>query len=174
MARRVYDLTTGKWLHLTRAQWMVVAGTIPTTALATYASLLLSGMDPGWSIRNAYQWCAQPESIHIDTTPFYSMMRYSGTAFGLGLGLTSRLFAATDRQHFGAARTALTVLLGLALGAAAESAHAAIPKSNINLFYVLEFALNVALPYTVIAVAPYVVAAVSSAEAGRLTKAKSS
>lgn len=47
--------------------------------------------------------------------------------------------------------------LGLGLGHAAELAHAAIPKSIESVFYSMEFTLNVALPYAVIALAPYCV-----------------
>lgn len=46
---------------------------------------------------------------------------------------------------------------GLAMGHAAELAHAAIPKNNESVFYSMEFALNVALPYSVIALVPYCV-----------------
>lgn len=49
------------------------------------------------------------------------------------------------------------MILGLALGYGAELAHVAIPKTNESVFYTLEFLLNVAFPYSAIALAPYVV-----------------
>lgn len=88
VARQVYG--SSKWLNLRRVQWLAVASFILASALATYWTLLASGSDPAWSISRAIKWCAKREYIHVDTTPFYSMMRYSGAAFGLGLGLTSR------------------------------------------------------------------------------------
>lgn len=48
-------------------------------------------------------------------------------------------------------------MLGLALGYATDLAHVAIPKTNETFFYTFEFFLNIAFPYTVIALAPYVV-----------------
>jgi glucose-6-phosphatase len=51
----------------------------------------------------------------------------------------------------------VTMILGLALGYGAELAHVAIPKTNESVFYTLEFLLNVAFPYSAIALAPYFV-----------------
>lgn len=152
-ARKVYGST--KWLSMSRTQWLLTASFILTTALSTYWLLLVSGSDPAWSIRHAYKWCARREYIHVDTTPFYSMVRYSGAAFGLGLGLTSRFFASTDRSRFNRLQVAATVLLGLVLGAVADKTHALIPKADANTFYALEFALNVALPYGVVGLVPH-------------------
>ena len=81
--------SSSKWLSLRRNQWLLVASMILGSAVGTYSLLLLSGTDPAWSIARAFKWCAKREYIHVDTTPFYSLVRYSGSAFGLGLGLTS-------------------------------------------------------------------------------------
>lgn len=88
LARLVYGST--KWINLKRVQWIAVASLILASALSTYLFLLWAGKDPAWSISRAYKWCAKREYIHVDTTPFYSLTRYSGASFGLGLGLTSR------------------------------------------------------------------------------------
>ena len=48
-------------------------------------------------------------------------------------------------------------MLGLALGYATDMAHVVIPKTNETVFYSLEFLLNIAFPYAVIALAPYLV-----------------
>lgn len=155
VAKQVYG--SSKWLNLQRVQWLLVASVILSSAVGTYWFLLLTGSDPAWSISQAFKWCANTEYIHVDTTPFYSLTRYSGTAFGLGLGVTSTFFTQTDRSRFGKAQIAAMMVLGLALGQAAELAHAVIPKSNESVFYTLEFLLNVALPYAVIALSPYAV-----------------
>lgn len=155
-ARRLYG--SRKWMAMSRSQWLLAASFILATALSTYGLLLASGSDPAWSIRHAHKWCARQEYIHVDTTPFYSLVRYSGAAFGLGLGLTSRAFVSTDRSRFAPAQTAATLLLGLAAGAAADAAHLLVPKQVASTFYALEFALNVALPYAVVALLPAAVA----------------
>lgn len=49
--------------------------------------------------------------------------------------------------------------LGLAAGAAAHVGHILIPKTDESVFYSLEFVLNVALPYVIVALVPYAVAA---------------
>lgn len=69
---------------------MLLSAFVLASAVGTYWFLLLTGRDPAWSISRAMKWCVKREYIHVDTTPFYSLSRYSGAAFGLGLGLTSR------------------------------------------------------------------------------------
>ena len=81
---------SSKWIVFSRFQWLLVSIVIMGSALGTYWFLLLTGRDPAWLISEAMKWCDHKENIHIDTMPFYSLMRYSGAAFGLGLGLTSR------------------------------------------------------------------------------------
>jgi glucose-6-phosphatase len=66
-----------------------------------------------------------------------------------------RYFAATDRSNFSKLQIFANVLLGLALGYATDMAHFFIPKTNETVFYSLEFLLNIAFPYAVIALAPY-------------------
>ena len=88
LAKQIY--ASPKWLNLKRNQWLLVASVILASAVGTYCSLLLTGNNPAWSISQAFKWCARREYIHVDTTPFYSLTRYSGATFGLGLGLTSR------------------------------------------------------------------------------------
>lgn len=155
LARQVYG--SSKWLNLGRVQWLLVASFIMASALGTYWTLLITGSDPAWSISRAIKWCAKREYIHVDTTPFYSLTRYSATAFGLGLGLTSRFFKRTDRSRFNGNQILSTMVMGLAVGLAADLAHVAIPKAVESVFYSLEFALNVALSYTVTALVPYIV-----------------
>jgi glucose-6-phosphatase len=69
----------------------------------------------------------------------------------------NRFFVATDRTNFSRFQIFANVVLGLALGYATDLAHVAIPKTNETFFYTFEFFLNIAFPYTVIALAPYVV-----------------
>lgn len=80
----------------------------------------------------------------------------------------NRFFSETDRTNFSRVQTIATLVLGLALGYGAEVAHVAIPKTNESVFYTLEFLLNVAFPYSAIALGPYAVMRSAS------TKVKSS
>ncbi|KAK4011046.1 LOW QUALITY PROTEIN: glucose-6-phosphatase catalytic subunit 1 [Daphnia magna] len=162
VAHQVYG--SSKWLNLKRGQWLLVASVILASAIGTYSFLLLTGRNPAWSISQAYKWCAKREYIHVDTTPFYSLTRYSGAAFGLGLGLTSTYFSQTERTSFTRVQTMVTLVLGLILGYGAELAHVAIPKTNESVFYTLEFLLNVVFPYSAIALIPYAVMKSSAAK----------
>ncbi|XP_067121170.1 glucose-6-phosphatase 2 [Centruroides vittatus] len=126
-----------------------------SSALCTYAVLQLMGMNPMWSVDRAVKWCAKQEYIHLDTTPFFSMTRYCGFALGMGLGLSSSLFARISSVKFPPfAKAACAVL---ALSVAKLSERIVLPKANIYLFYGLAFALNVVLPYVFLAVVPYIV-----------------
>ena len=78
-----------------------------------------------------------------------------------------RFFTQTERTSFTRVQMIVTMILGLALGYGAELAHVAIPKTNESVFYTLEFLLNVAFPYSAIALAPY------SVMRSRLGKVKS-
>lgn len=98
IAKQVYGTT--KWMSLKRSQWIGIASLILVTALGTYSFLILAGRNPAWSIAQAYKWCVKREYIHVDTTPFYSLSRYSGAAFGLGLGLTSRYPSILSNDNF--------------------------------------------------------------------------
>ena len=52
-------------------------------AVSSYYALILLGIDPMFSIPKALSHCDDPAWIHLDTTPFYSLMRSSGSIFGL-------------------------------------------------------------------------------------------
>ena len=58
-----------------------------TTAFGTFGLLQALGLDPNWTIRLATTHCVKREYIHLDTAPFFSIMRYCGFALGCGLGL---------------------------------------------------------------------------------------
>lgn len=58
-----------------------------TTAFGTFGLLQVLGLDPAWTIKLATTHCVKREYIHLDTAPFFSIMRYCGFALGCGLGL---------------------------------------------------------------------------------------
>ncbi|XP_055809516.1 uncharacterized protein LOC129879811 [Solanum dulcamara] len=57
------------------------------TAFGTFGLLQTLGFDPSWTIKLATTHCVKREYIHLDTAPFFSIMRYCGFALGCGLGL---------------------------------------------------------------------------------------
>lgn len=58
-----------------------------TTAFGIFGLLQVVGLDPAWTIKLATTHCVKREYIHLDTAPFFSIMRYCGFALGCGLGL---------------------------------------------------------------------------------------
>lgn len=64
-------------------------------ALGFYLVLKLLDIDLLWSVPKAKKWCANPDWINIDTTPFAGLVRNLGALFGLGLGINSEMFIAS-------------------------------------------------------------------------------
>jgi len=52
-------------------------------AISSYYAMMLLGIDPMFSIPKALRHCSDPAWISLDTTPFYSLMRSSGSILGL-------------------------------------------------------------------------------------------
>lgn len=125
------------------------------TALSTYAILRSLGVDPLWSVGKGMRWCAKKEYIHLDTTPFFSMMRYLGFCLGAGLAY-SRAKAGpggppasakhNSTRHLLAARVVAS-LAAIAFGQALLSLP--LPRSNMNLFYAISFAVYTLFSYAI-------------------------
>uniref|UniRef100_A0A3Q3X9I3 glucose-6-phosphatase n=1 Tax=Mola mola TaxID=94237 RepID=A0A3Q3X9I3_MOLML len=67
-------------------------------AVGFYLLLKALGVDLLWTLEKAQRWCVKPEWVHLDTTPFASLLRNMGTLFGLGLGLHSPLYTETRKK----------------------------------------------------------------------------
>jgi len=125
------------------------------SAMTVYAVIKGMGMDPMWTLNRAIKWCDKAEHVHIDTTPFFSMMRYCGFFLGMGFGLFSRSYAAASKIQFTTGMKILSAIL--ACGAAKASEFIVLPKSNIQVLYAFAFVVSAILPYLYIAVVPYIV-----------------
>jgi hypothetical protein len=75
----------------------------------------------------------------VDTTPFYAMVRFSGS--GLGLALSCHAAHPVEEEPT-AGRRAAVLVTGLALGQIAGALHKAVPRDDLSRFYLLEFLLN--------------------------------
>ncbi|XP_072523137.1 glucose-6-phosphatase a, catalytic subunit, tandem duplicate 1 isoform X1 [Salminus brasiliensis] len=56
-------------------------------AVGFYVLLKTLNVDLLWTLEKAQKWCNNPTWVHMDTSPFASLLRNMGTLFGLGLGL---------------------------------------------------------------------------------------
>lgn len=136
------------------------AGTLAmfASALLTYATLLyVFGFNPLWSVERALKWCAKREHVHLDTTPFFSMMRYTGFFLGMGLGLHSRLLKSTTVGQFSTTAKLTTAVLSVAASKAIEAIPISKESLNVNTIYGIVFLESLILPYLFIAVIPWVV-----------------
>nr|XP_033774940.1 glucose-6-phosphatase-like [Geotrypetes seraphini] len=124
-------------------------------ALGFYLLLKVLGVDLLWTLEKAKRWCARPEWIHIDTTPFAGLLRNLGIFFGLGLALHSQLYLESCKGKQGQQLTfrlccILSSLLVLHLFDSFKP-----PTKNELLFYTLSFCKSAAVPLATVAIIPY-------------------
>uniref|UniRef100_A0A803W1H0 glucose-6-phosphatase n=1 Tax=Ficedula albicollis TaxID=59894 RepID=A0A803W1H0_FICAL len=124
--------------------------------LGFYLLLWTFGVDLLWTLEKAQKWCSRPEWVHIDTTPFASLLRNLGILFGLGLALNSHMYQESSRLKQG------QQLLPFRLGCIAASLltlhifDAFKPPSHTQLlFYALSFCKSAAVPLAAVGLIPY-------------------
>lgn len=123
--------------------------------LGFYLLLWTFGVDLLWTLEKAQKWCSNPEWVHIDTTPFASLLRNLGILFGLGLALNSHMYQESSRLKHGQQ-------LPFRLGCIAASLlllhifDAFKPPSHVQLlFYALSFCKSAAVPLATVGLIPY-------------------
>lgn len=129
------------------------------SAIMTYVSLRAIGVDPMWSVDRALKWCVKREYVHLDTTPFFSVMRYVGFFIGMGLGLTSSWSKSASKVTFTTPMKIVSAIL--ALGVCKASEYIKIPMVNLVFFYGAALVINMILPYVFVAIIPYLVSKLS-------------
>ncbi|XP_036381214.1 glucose-6-phosphatase-like [Megalops cyprinoides] len=125
-----------------------------TFALGFYLLLKALGVDLLWTLEKAKRWCVRAEWVHLDTTPFASLLRNMGTLFGLGLGLHSPLYTESKKSsstpfRFGCI---ITSLLLLHLFDSFKP-----PTHTAALFYLLSFCKSATVPLATVSIIPYCV-----------------
>lgn len=159
--------------HVTRRQYVLISVGLCASALATYGVLRLMGVDPLWSVDRAVKWCVKQEYIHVDTTPFFSMMRYCAFPFGMGLVMTSGFYQRVVKAtEFTWSMRVLAAILAVGAGKASE--WVSLPKTNVAVFYASAFLFNAFLAATMFGFVPYVVASLAGSRRQPSGKAKSS
>ncbi|XP_078501457.1 glucose-6-phosphatase catalytic subunit 1-like [Lissotriton helveticus] len=126
-------------------------------ALGFYVLLNAVGVDLHWSLDKADRWCAKPEWIHFDTTPFAGLLRNLGVLFGLGVALNTQIYREScngkqQRQLTFRLCCIVPSLLVLHLYDIIE-----LPAHSELLFYLLAFCKSMAEPLTAVALIPYCV-----------------
>ncbi|KAF7495371.1 Glucose-6-phosphatase [Sarcoptes scabiei] len=125
------------------------------SAIMTYFTLILMGFNPHWSVERALKWCARPEHVRVDTTPFYSMMRYSGFFAGIGLGFNTKLFKCEMSANCLRKRS-IIALLSLIASSLIQSVPLSREMESFKLYGIV-FLMNMILPYLFIALIPFLI-----------------
>jgi len=137
-AARKYYLH-GSWMQWRKVSLVVGSIMLFVTSMSVYLGLSWTGHDANWSIQLAQKHCQNPDWIYIDTTPFYGMMRFTGSALGLSISgfLTMDVFTTPSTL------TKMTAMvMGLGLGQIAHFVHMNIPREPLYTFYFFEIILN--------------------------------
>ncbi|XP_077481151.1 glucose-6-phosphatase a, catalytic subunit, tandem duplicate 1 isoform X2 [Stigmatopora argus] len=83
-------LSKVKWIYSANLRIYTFTTFLLTTfAVGFYILLKALGVDLLWTLQKAQKWCARAEWVHMDSTPFASLLRNMGSLLGLGLGLRS-------------------------------------------------------------------------------------
>ncbi|XP_070846592.1 glucose-6-phosphatase catalytic subunit 1 isoform X1 [Chaetodon trifascialis] len=146
-----------------RTQWIYSASmkkyfytTVFLTSFAVGFYLLLKavGVDLLWTMEKAQKWCVRPEWVHLDTTPFASLLRNMGTLFGLGLGLHSPLYTETKKSSSTLVKAGC-IVSSLVLLHLFDSFKP--PTHTAALFYLLSFCKSATVPLVTVSIIPYCV-----------------
>ncbi|CAL1599980.1 unnamed protein product [Knipowitschia caucasica] len=146
-----------------RTQWIYSASmrqyffiTLFLTSFAVVFYLLLKavGVDLLWTIEKAQTWCVRPEWVHLDSTPFASLLRNMGTLFGLGLGLHSPLYTEAKKSNSTGQKIAC-IVSSLVLLHLFDSFKP--PTHTAALYYLLSFCKSATVPLVTVSIVPYVV-----------------
>lgn len=131
--------------------------------LFSYFILSILVYDPLISVTKAQRWCIKPSYIHLDTTPFYALVRDTGTTLGLGISFVTVEFALrAGMNNWRSSRNiqmpllsrALKIILSVVLLQLLEVI--SLPKSSPLLFYVAGFCRCALIPVIVIFVVPMI------------------
>ncbi|XP_007888067.1 glucose-6-phosphatase 2 isoform X2 [Callorhinchus milii] len=124
-------------------------------ALGFYLVLKLINIDLLWSVRKAKKWCANPDWVHIDTTPFAGLVRNLGALFGLGLAVNSQMFLQSCKGENGGKTRFKMMCVASSLTTLQLFDLVKIPTHVELVFYVLCFCKSAMIPLTVVALIPY-------------------
>nr|XP_046259214.1 glucose-6-phosphatase 2-like [Scatophagus argus] len=126
-------------------------------AVCFYLILKSIDIDPMWSVTKAKKWCANPDWIHLDTTPFAGLVRNLGALFGLGLALNSQMFIQSCKGKNGYKARFKLMCVTATLTCLQLYDSVKMPTHNELLFYILSFCKSASVPLGVVAVVPYCV-----------------
>lgn len=126
-------------------------------AVCFYLILKLTATDPLWSVTKAKKWCANPDWIHLDTTPFAGLVRNLGALFGLGLAVNSQMFIQSCKGKNGYKTRFKLMCMTATLTSMQLYDFIKLPTHTEVPFYILSFCKSASVPLGVVAVISYYV-----------------
>ena len=136
---------------------------IIATTLLSYFILSLLVYDPSISVSKAQKWCVKSSYVHLDTTPFYALVRDAGVTVGLGISISSLALTLSRKTNWrGLSYSQMSLLSGsleiiLSILLLQFLEVIALPKSSPLLFYVSGYVRCSFIPITVIFIVQYMV-----------------
>ena len=121
-------------------------------AFLFYCLLLLLGYDPSITVEFAKKWCKEKRWVHLDTTPFYAVVRDCASLFGLGIAYKPTV-SSNDSSIPSYLLRIVVALLPIQM---LETVH--LPTENVILFYCLAYVKFAVLSVVVVAITPTVFA----------------
>uniref|UniRef100_A0A2A4JP68 glucose-6-phosphatase n=1 Tax=Heliothis virescens TaxID=7102 RepID=A0A2A4JP68_HELVI len=123
-------------------------------AAVTYLALTRYGWDPHWTVKLAFRWCENPESIRVSTTPMYALVHSTGSLMGWALCVTP---AVAEYRHYTKERsiiisifTTIIFLMGY------QHIQDNMCKADAIRFYAMQFVLAGLKPMLLLRVMPAV------------------
>lgn len=110
--------------------------------------------DPSESIQKAQKWCADPAFIHVETTPFYALVRDAGAVFGIGLAHWLANNKPLSTQNNSLLLQIIQIILSITLIQLIEIFQPSF--SNEMVSYIVGYFKNMALVVIVVFVAPFI------------------
>ncbi|KAJ0060061.1 hypothetical protein NL108_002858 [Boleophthalmus pectinirostris] len=90
-----------KWIyHASLKKYLFTTLFLALFVVGFYLLLEALGVDLLWTMEKAEKWCVHVEWIHLETSPFATLLRHMGTICGLGLGLHSPLNKDTKKRSY--------------------------------------------------------------------------
>ncbi|MEQ2262703.1 Glucose-6-phosphatase 2 [Xenotaenia resolanae] len=126
-------------------------------AVCFYLFLNVLDFDPLWSVTKAKTWCANPDWIHLDTTPFAGLWRNLGALFGLGLAVNSEIFIQSCKGKNGCKTIFKLMCMTANLTFLQLYDLIEMPNHSEALLYILSFCKSASVLFGVVAVIPYCV-----------------
>ena len=122
-------------------------------AFLTYYVWTWLGFDPSFSIPLAEKYCANHNWVHLDSTPYLSIMRSSGSLFGLAICKLAQQYSklSTNSQLVYTPSTVILTIVMLYLWNSVPMAGAQISHA---LFYAMSFIRYAMLPFLVTVFVP--------------------